>query len=196
MGPWIKGTYIIQVFLWWWLQWRIELNFFEHSLLRYETEFFLPGEVWLSCQNGNQSVWVRYRSTRIKLILEWAYSLYNLIHNRLTSQNLLSFMSENHGSICSVCMNTRVVMAHDFHQWVLAILLWCWNCSCSELYKGLLMDLKKRGAVPEWTQQLYSSKNNQNQCWAQYPERTRGTTVFLARSCGRRSQTFKIALIT
>lgn len=145
MGPWIKGTYIIQVFLWWWLQWRIELNFFEHSLLRYETEFFLPGEVWLSCQNGNQSVWVRYRSTRIKLILEWAYSLYNLIHHRLTSQNLLSFMSENHGSICSVCMNIRVVMAHDFHQWVLAILLWCWNCSCSELYKGLLMDLKKRG---------------------------------------------------
>lgn len=35
---------------------ELNLFFFEHSLLRYETELFLPGEVWLSCQNGNQSV--------------------------------------------------------------------------------------------------------------------------------------------
>lgn len=52
MGPWIKGTYIIQTFVW--LQWRIELNVFELSLMGYKTKFFLPGEARVSCQNGSQ----------------------------------------------------------------------------------------------------------------------------------------------
>lgn len=101
--------------------------FLELSLLRYEIGFFLPGEVRVSCQHGNQPLPGRYRSAPIRWIAAPACSPDNLRRRGLKPP----FFTRLSKTVALFCM---LVLRKSLHT---GALLSEWNSWASLLEQGL-----------------------------------------------------------